>query len=408
MILTLFTCKYSILDTVATKTLLAILRAHWPKGVFTFHKAPKSFWPTIISQYYCYPRGVSNAEGDAVVRQHVGRTMTQALYEERIRAQERANRDGTSLVEQCPTYFDMRVWKTFCSHWRNRSFKRKSITNKQNREKLQVVHTTGAKPFIKFLLDLLQECNELLTTVDFWEGSHKIKGTDEWASEEARLIGERMRRIFESKESTPDWNLDISILLEAQGPIKKNRIIGLPRVRANSVIPYVQQNQPTQMTRSNNSDNETLAELVRQSRVNSVVSRGRKPKGLLKIRSKSSNKNSGGGSGSGSGGGGGGGGGSGSGSGSGSGGAGPSRSGPGIPNEVLVELAERTLRAFQSDPSFDVSRYPNPEQLHLLAQEVIGGSGSNLAPHVYEVMRTEMVRLMVCIFEEAFQHLKKS
>lgn len=213
-----------------------------------------------------------------------------------------------------------------------------------------------------------------------------------------------MRRIFESKESTPDWNLDISILLEAQGPIKKNRIIGLPRVRANSVIPYVQQNQPTQMTRSNNSDNETLAELVRQSRVNSVVSRGRKPKGLLKIRSKSSNKNSGGGSGSGSGGGGGGG----SGSGSGSGGAGPSRSGPGIPNEVLVELAERTLRAFQSDPSFDVSRYPNPEQLHLLAQEVIGGSGSNLAPHVYEVMRTEMVRLMVCIFEEAFQHLKKS
>ncbi|KAI3491963.1 hypothetical protein L1887_43600 [Cichorium endivia] len=255
-----------ILDNVATKTLLAILRAHWPAG-----------------KYYCYHPGVSNAEGDAVVKQHVARTMTQALYEDRNRAEIRAEREGTSLLEQCPTYYSMRVWRSFCNHWRKRSFKRKSVTNKQNREKLRVVHTTGAKSFNKFKEDLTRKYNEPPTPVQFWEESHKLKDTDEWASEEARLIGERMQKILESKESTPDSDSGISVLLEAQGPIKKNRIIGLPRVRANSVVPHGQPSRGTQRTRSNSTKNtnEKSVKLVPRDRVDSVVRRPPRGNALL-------------------------------------------------------------------------------------------------------------------------------
>ncbi|KAL4572735.1 hypothetical protein LXL04_019518 [Taraxacum kok-saghyz] len=371
-----------ILDNHATKTLLAILRAHWPEGVFSFYEAPKSFWPTVLSEfrrYYCYRRGVSNAEGDAVVKQHVSRTMTQALYEERSRAQIRAEREGTSLVEQCPTYFKLRVWKSFCNHWRKRSFKRKSDTNKLNREKLRVVHTTGAKCFNKLKEELTREYNRPPTFAEFWERGHKLKYTDEWASKGAKLIAERMQSILDTTESSPDWESGISVLLAVQGPIKKNRILGLPRVRANTIIPRVQQPQRTQRTRSTN---KTLAEPLPQPRVNSVVPSGRQPRGTLirRTQPKSSNQETGSG-------------------------VGPSRSGPGVPNEMLIELVKRTLVAIRSDPSFEGAKHPSQEQLHLLAQEVIGGSGLSLSPQVYEVMRTEMVRLMVSIFEDVFQQL---
>ena len=51
MILILLTYICSILDNIATKTLLAILRAHWPEGVFSFNEAPESFWPSVLSEF---------------------------------------------------------------------------------------------------------------------------------------------------------------------------------------------------------------------------------------------------------------------------------------------------------------------------------------------------------------------
>ncbi|KAI3669062.1 hypothetical protein L6452_40283 [Arctium lappa] len=342
-----------ILDNTATKTLLAILRAHWPEGVFSFNEAPESFWTSVLSEfrsYYCYTADVSDAEGDAVVKQHVARTMTQTLYEDKNRAELRAERDGTSLLEQCPIYYDRRVWSSFCTHWLKESFRKKSAINTQNRKKLRVVHTTGAKSFNKFKEDLTEKNQETPTQVQLWDKTHKKKDTDEWASEEARLIGERMRAIIASRqtpqESTPGWDSGISALLEAQGPIKKNRVLGLPRVPANSIVLGGQHPRETHRTQSNSNNN-------------------------------TSNSS----------------------------GAGPSRSGPGIPSDILAELVQNILEALRSDPSFYGSKHPSQEQLHLLAQEVISGSDLSSTPQIYEMMRTEMVRLMVRIFEDIFRDI---
>ncbi|MFS7970015.1 putative transposase, Ptta/En/Spm, plant [Helianthus anomalus] len=176
--------------------------------------------------------------------------MTQTLYEERDRATIRAERNNTTLQEQCPTYFNEDVWRSFCSHWRNRSFKEKSAINAKNRSNLQVVHTTGAKPFYKYKQDLDQKYSESPTVVQYWDETHKSKNTEEFASERARLIGNQMREILATKEASGeashDWKTGISALVEAQGQIKKNRVLGLPRVPANAVIQALQdRSQPT-------------------------------------------------------------------------------------------------------------------------------------------------------------------
>ncbi|XP_022018596.2 uncharacterized protein LOC110918617 [Helianthus annuus] len=180
--------------------------------------------------------------------------MTQTLYEEKGRATIRAERTNTRLQEQCPTYFNEDVWRSFCSHWRNRSFKKKSAINAENRRKLQVVHTTGAKPFYKFKQDLDQKYSESPTVVQYWDETHKSKNTEEWASERARLIGNQMREILATKEASGEashgWKTEISALVEAQGPIKKNRVLGLPRVPANSVIQALQDTQSQMNCRS--------------------------------------------------------------------------------------------------------------------------------------------------------------
>ncbi|KAK1432550.1 hypothetical protein QVD17_09447 [Tagetes erecta] len=230
-------------DKTATKTLLAIMRANWPVGVFTFKQAPSTFWQSVISmfrRYYSYPPHVSNDEGDAVIKIHVARTMTQTLYEERNRATLRAEQNNTTILEQCPTYFDEDVWRSFCLHWRKESFLKKSAINAENRKRLQVVHTTGAKPFFKFKQEMTLKNEEPPTIVEFWDKSHRKKHTNEWASEKAQLIGNKMRNILASQrasgESSDDQESDIFQLVEAQGSSSnRGRYLGLPRVPAKEV-----------------------------------------------------------------------------------------------------------------------------------------------------------------------------
>ncbi|XP_076950663.1 uncharacterized protein LOC143623703 isoform X2 [Bidens hawaiensis] len=139
-------------------------------GAFTFKKAPETFWASVISEfrkYYSYHHGVSDTDGDAVVKEHAARTMTQTLYEERDRAMIRAEQHNTSLEEERPAYFDKDEWRSFCSHWCKASFKEKCAIYAKNRRKLQVVHTTGAKPFNKFKQVLEQKYNEPPTAVQF-------------------------------------------------------------------------------------------------------------------------------------------------------------------------------------------------------------------------------------------------
>lgn len=159
----------------------------------------------------------------------------------------------------------------------------------------------------------------------------------------------RLRDILVRHGDSKDWNTGISALIEAQGPIKKNQILGLPRLPANSVIEALNIKKQTRRTN--------------------------------RIRSNNKSSNAGGS------------------------GVRPSRSAPRLPHEILTKLIESTLNRLRSDPSIDKSTHPSPQQLHILTQELINGSDLNSSSQVNKLMQTEMVHLMVSIFEDVLRDI---
>ncbi|WOG95507.1 hypothetical protein DCAR_0414829 [Daucus carota subsp. sativus] len=49
-----------------------------------------------------------------------------------------------------PPYVDPPIWDSLCDWWHSPKFKAMSPQNKINRPTNDVIHTTGAKPYIKF------------------------------------------------------------------------------------------------------------------------------------------------------------------------------------------------------------------------------------------------------------------
>lgn len=81
------------------------------------------------------------------VRKHIMGVVKRTINEEKTRAYARAKASGLTPFDHRPPYFSPHVWRYFCDHWVSEAHIAKSETSKKNREKLEVNHTAGAKPF---------------------------------------------------------------------------------------------------------------------------------------------------------------------------------------------------------------------------------------------------------------------
>lgn len=189
-----FTGKY-ITNPRHKKTLKGIVRNHWPTGpVDSLGRPRRAYFDnkwysdvlTIFDTYYDYEEGMTVEEAHAKVKAHLSSNMRQLLFYERKKANERiaASRRGTTLRDVRPPYVDPPIWDSLCDWWESSKFKSMSNQNKINRGTYDVIHTTGAKPYVIFRQELEKEKDRPVTQVEFFEATHK---SDFWTPTAQRM-----------------------------------------------------------------------------------------------------------------------------------------------------------------------------------------------------------------------------
>ncbi|CAM8917453.1 unnamed protein product [Rhodiola kirilowii] len=101
--------------------------------------------------------------------------------------------------------------------------------------------------------DLALEKNRLPTRLELFERTYKHKRTQNFTSEEARAIAERYKLILDERRQTiNEQDEPLEWWIEACGPVKKNRILGEPRISANELLngSYHENQNPKSPTQS--------------------------------------------------------------------------------------------------------------------------------------------------------------
>ncbi|KAK1368394.1 hypothetical protein POM88_034486 [Heracleum sosnowskyi] len=189
-----FTEKY-INNPRHKKTLKGIVRNHWPTGpVDSLGRPRRTYFDckwysdvlTIFDTYYDYEEGMTEEDAHAKVKAHLSSNMRQLLFHERKKANERvaASQRGTTRRDVRPPYVDPPIWDSLCDWWESAKFKSMSDQNKINRGTYDVIHTTGAKPYIIFRKELEKVKDRPVTHVEFFEATHK---SDFWTPAAQRM-----------------------------------------------------------------------------------------------------------------------------------------------------------------------------------------------------------------------------
>ncbi|KAL9669062.1 hypothetical protein QQ045_006603 [Rhodiola kirilowii] len=233
-----------IMDPTASRTMLSIIRQHWPVGCFTYRQAninTKGKFPeTVLKEfrrYYIYEDGISDSQGNKDVLTYVDNRMRGMKTEEKNKAFLMAATNGKSIIDHKPSYFSTALWTSLCSHFLGPEHASKSQINKINRSKKVLSHCTGSTSHAKIKKDLAQKRKRDPTRLELFESTYKYKGIEAYSSEEARAIAERYKLILEERSQTLGEQEEepIEWWIEAVGPIKKNRILGEPRILANEL-----------------------------------------------------------------------------------------------------------------------------------------------------------------------------
>ncbi|KAK1372826.1 hypothetical protein POM88_029019 [Heracleum sosnowskyi] len=178
-----FTGKY-INNPRHKKTLKGIVRNHWPTGPVDSLGRPRRAY--FDSKWYSDVLTIFDEDAHAKVKAHLSSNMRQLLFHERKKANEMvaASRRGTTRRDVRPPYVDPPIWDSLCDWWESAKFKSMSDQNKINRGTYDVIHTTGAKPYIIFRNELEKVKDRPVTHVEFFEATHK---SDFWTPEAHRM-----------------------------------------------------------------------------------------------------------------------------------------------------------------------------------------------------------------------------
>lgn len=326
----------------AKKTLLAIIRLHWPVGAYSYTEIERitnrKFTEDVLDEfhlYYTYDPTMPREIAISCVRKHIMGIVKRTSNEEKTRAYSRAKASGRTPFDHRPPYFCPDVWRYFCDHWVSEAHVAKSETSKKNREKLEVNHTAGAKPFDDVREELERSNGMPPSLLKLWETTHKRKGTGDWVTKAAKEIYERYSALASKQLSTTspctpeDEPLDL--WLQATGGIKKNRIIGMPGVQASTVLSPVH--------------------------CASESSKGEGPA------------------------------------------VGPSKSGRNLSKETFVQVVEATLARLRSSQLYQEGRKLNRQTLQTLAQEALAAGEMGPDSGLSELIRSEALRVAVSLIE---------
>ncbi|XP_074352743.1 uncharacterized protein LOC141691891 [Apium graveolens] len=229
------------------RNILAIIRMFWPDGcvgIKEIDRKSPGFWNKCIEEFLRYytwdPRFATEDEARASILVHMRDNMRRTLADDRERADDKIVEAGGTYADHRPPYMKPGVWSRLAEYWVNEEFKKKSDAVKKARAAVKVPHTSGARSFDRRRRDYMESHNGNLDHLVVYKDCHTLKDNERkgnWITEDAKNIIERYISICGKKGVDPKVT-QIQSWVEAVGGVRKNVILGHPRVRASDIYKH--------------------------------------------------------------------------------------------------------------------------------------------------------------------------
>ncbi|XP_074364891.1 uncharacterized protein LOC141705927 [Apium graveolens] len=202
----------------------------WPDGCIDFKEIDRKspgFWNKCINEFLRYytwdSRFATEDEARASILVHMRDNMRRTLADNRERADDKIAEVGGTYADHRPQYMKPGVWSRLAEYWVSEEFKKKSAAGKKARAAVKVPHTSGARSFDRHRRDYVESHHGNLDHILVYKDCHTLKDKErkgDWITEDTKDIIERYINICEKKG------------------VRKNTILGHPRVRASHVYEF--------------------------------------------------------------------------------------------------------------------------------------------------------------------------
>ncbi|KAK1361092.1 hypothetical protein POM88_045566 [Heracleum sosnowskyi] len=171
--------RFNIFDNKARKTMLGTIRNYWPEGVYQYRDINARYpnWLDEIcdefKNYYRHKKGQSESEADWSIELHAKNTCKRLISDEKDRWKKKKARTGLSDEELCPSYFHPNFWDGLLNFWNSETHKHRAEVGSKNRQKVDTLHSAGAKAFEAHEMDMMKQNNgKKPPLLKLWERTH--------------------------------------------------------------------------------------------------------------------------------------------------------------------------------------------------------------------------------------------
>nr|XP_017221784.1 PREDICTED: uncharacterized protein LOC108198541 [Daucus carota subsp. sativus] len=244
-------------DNEAKKTLLAIIRARWPLGKYTFSDIDAAYpkWLGLrveeFLKYYRQLKGQSRSQAKAIIEDHIKVTIKRTMNELKRRIERKSREEGVSKLALKPEYWNIIFWKDLLKYWdTDEGHLHRSEVGAANRQRVERLHSAGARSFNRVRENMKKKLSKSPTKLEVWDECHtRITSTPEsriYTTPAAMRIAERYASILDrmpvevtqtgERDEPWDWWMEAMEVPQGERP-KKNYVVGFPKARASDLIP---------------------------------------------------------------------------------------------------------------------------------------------------------------------------
>nr|XP_017233139.1 PREDICTED: uncharacterized protein LOC108207190 [Daucus carota subsp. sativus] len=171
-------------DNEAKKTLLAIIRARWPLGKYTFSDIDAAYpkWLGLrveeFLKYYRQLKGQSRSQAKAIIEDHIKVTIKRTMNELKRRIERKSREEGVSKLALKPEYWNIIFWKDLLKYWdTDEGHLHRSEVGAANRQRVERLHSAGARSFNRVRENMKNKLSKSPTKLEVWDECHTRIGS---------------------------------------------------------------------------------------------------------------------------------------------------------------------------------------------------------------------------------------
>ncbi|KAK1385822.1 hypothetical protein POM88_023557 [Heracleum sosnowskyi] len=189
-----------------------------------------------IKLYFRHKNGQSRSQSNAIIIEYIKADCKRTLHEEKVRVPKKSKRTGKSLEELCQSYFNSHFWEGLLAFWKLEAHQHRSQSGINNRDKVQNLHSSGARPFQEVEEVIMKEerAGKNPTRLEVWDKTHTRVGSEvdengrprNYTTASAMEIASRYASILNEKGAVEEVGDSVASLVEADYTEEGDQDIG--------------------------------------------------------------------------------------------------------------------------------------------------------------------------------------